>query len=229
MLLCTLLPGAAPALVRESGAIWLGLQVRHAYGDPSRDLAAVLDRGRARPSPGASSASPRDPGEGPRLQDLVEGDLEVTVHDGFDFWLADVEDEDGSMAAALEQANARRAADPAPGRRRPRRTGPRWGSASTSAGSAPRTRTALLDALARLHAAREDRLVEGARLIGMFRAHGVLVPVWDVPAGTGAEALAEPAAAFDALLERDPGRRPTAHAAERSARSGLASRQLTIH
>src|SRR5690242_21535047 len=43
VLLCTLLPGAAPALVRESGAIWLGLQVQHAYGDPSRDLGAVLE------------------------------------------------------------------------------------------------------------------------------------------------------------------------------------------
>ena len=42
MLLCSLLPGAAPALVREDGAIWLGLQVQHSYGDPSRDLAAVL-------------------------------------------------------------------------------------------------------------------------------------------------------------------------------------------
>src|SRR4051812_33434527 len=29
--LCTLLPGAAPALVREDGAIWLGLQVQHNY------------------------------------------------------------------------------------------------------------------------------------------------------------------------------------------------------
>src|SRR6478735_2830076 len=33
--LCTLLPGAAPALVRENGHILLGLQVQHGYGDPS--------------------------------------------------------------------------------------------------------------------------------------------------------------------------------------------------
>ena len=43
VLLCTLLPGATPAMVRDDGAIWLGLQVQHAYGDPSRDLAAVLE------------------------------------------------------------------------------------------------------------------------------------------------------------------------------------------
>src|SRR5690606_1347724 len=40
--LCTLLPAGAPAMVRESGEVWLGLQVQHNYGDPSRDLAAVL-------------------------------------------------------------------------------------------------------------------------------------------------------------------------------------------
>src|SRR5262245_40928990 len=40
--LCTLLPGAAPALVRDTGEVWLGLQVQHNFGDPSRDLGAVL-------------------------------------------------------------------------------------------------------------------------------------------------------------------------------------------
>ena len=33
VLLCTLLPMAAPAMVREDGTIWLGLQVQHSYGD----------------------------------------------------------------------------------------------------------------------------------------------------------------------------------------------------
>ena len=42
--LCSLLPMAAPALVREDGSIWLGLQVQHLYGDPGRDLAAVLQQ-----------------------------------------------------------------------------------------------------------------------------------------------------------------------------------------
>src|SRR6058998_7287 len=32
--LCTLLPMAAPAMVREDGEIWLGLQVQHNFGDP---------------------------------------------------------------------------------------------------------------------------------------------------------------------------------------------------
>ena len=36
----------------------------------------------------------------------------------------------------------------------------------------------------------------------MFRAHGLLAPVWDLAPGTGAEVLEEPAAVFaDALAE----------------------------
>lgn len=225
-LLCTLLPGAAPALVRDDGTIWLGLQVQHAYGDPSRDLGAVLEAA-LEAEPGTVVGLPADPGEGARLQDLVEGDLDVTVHDGFGFWTADVDDADGSVAAALEQANA----TAAPTARLAGVEAAYW----TSMGDReflrwvrPEDEDALLDALARLHAAREDHLVEGARLIGMFRAHGVLVPVWDLPAGTGPEPLEGPAADFARRLDEtlaDP--RPL-HTAERAARSGLTSRQLTI-
>jgi hypothetical protein len=170
---------------------------------------------------------PADPGDGPRLQDLVEGDLEVTVHDGFGYWVSDVEDPDGGIAAALEQANA----TAAPTARLGGVEAAYWtamGEREFLRWVRPEDEDALLDALARLHAAREDHLVEGARLIGMFRAHGVLVPVWDVPAGTGPEPLEGPVGEFDRRLAEtlaDP--RPL-HAAERAARSGLTSRQLTI-
>ena len=50
--LATLLPGAAPAMVRESGDIWLGLQVQHSYGNPARDLGAVLEAALATEEPG---------------------------------------------------------------------------------------------------------------------------------------------------------------------------------
>jgi hypothetical protein len=222
--LCTLLPGAAPALVRQDGSILLGLQVQHGYGDPSRDLAAVLSAA-LEAEPGTMVGLTESPGEGPTLQDLVDGDMVVTVHDGFDFWLDD--DADGSMAAVLEQANGAVAptvrldgVDAAYWTALGEREFLRW--------VRPEAEDELLDALARLHAAGSDHLVEGGRLIGMFRAHGVLVPVWDLPQGTGAEALVAPAAAFGELLAAtlaDP--RPL-ETNERSVRSGLASRQLTI-
>ena len=92
--LCSLLPMAAPAMVRDSGEIWLGLQVQHNFGDPSRDLGAVL-LAALEAEPGIVGLT-NAPGAGPRLQDLVVGDtLDVTVHDGFDFWIADVEDQAG--------------------------------------------------------------------------------------------------------------------------------------
>ena len=89
--LCTLLPMAAPAMVRDNGEVWLGLQVQHNFGDPSRDLGAVLAAALDADEPGVVGLTD-PPGDGPRLQDLVADEpLEVTVHDGFDFWVADVD------------------------------------------------------------------------------------------------------------------------------------------
>ncbi|MET3961794.1 hypothetical protein ABIE44_001728 [Marmoricola sp. OAE513] len=224
--LCSLLPGAVPALVRDNGSIFLGLQVQHAYGDPSRDLAAVLNAA-LEAEPGTMVGLTENPGEGPTLQDLVEGDLVVTVHDGFDYWLDGLDDADGSMAAVLEQANAAVAptvrldgVDSAYWTALGEREYLRW--------VRPEDEDVLLDALARLHAAGEDHLVEGGKLIGMFRAHGVLVPVWDLPQGTGAEALVGPVADFAAKISATLADARPLETAERSARAGLTSRQLTI-
>jgi hypothetical protein len=224
--LCTLLPGAAPALVREDGAIWLGLQVQHNFGDPSRDLAAVLEKALTAESGAVGLTDP--PGEGNRLQDLVVDEpLDVTVHEGFDFWVADVDDPTGGIQAALESANA--AAWPSA------RLGSVEAAYWTDVGSKehlrwvmPGDEERLLSALARLHAAGRDRIAEDSRLVGMFRVHGVLVPVWDLPVGTGPEVLEEPAAGFGKELQSVLDDDSPLTTEERAARNGLANRQLTI-
>jgi hypothetical protein len=86
----------------------------------------------------------------------------------------------------------------------------------------------LLSALARLHVEGKDVIAEGSRLVGMFRVHGVLVPVWDLPVGTGAEVLEKPAAKFAQDLEKALANDAPLTSEERAARSGLANRQLTI-
>ena len=48
----------------------------------------------------------------------------------------------------------------------------------------PHDEDTLLDALARLHAAGADSVGEGSRYVGSFRAHGLVVPVWDLAEGT---------------------------------------------
>ncbi|MDX6356964.1 MAG: hypothetical protein QOH37_18 [Nocardioidaceae bacterium] len=225
--LSTLLPMAAPAMVRDSGEVWLGLQVRHSFGDPSRDLAAVLEKALATDEPGIIGLVD-PPGLGPRLQDLVGDEpLEITVHDGFGFWLDDVAERDAAMVAALEEADAQAA----PAARLASVEAAYW----TDAGSKEHLRwvrrepeASLLDALARLVAAGDAWLVEGSKVVGMFRAHGLLVPVWDLPSGTGAEALEAPAVEFEKRLEGALAATDDLSPDERATRSELANKQVTL-
>jgi hypothetical protein len=219
---------AWPALVRKDGAVFIGLQVSTGSGDPSRDVArALVDALGAEPGTPVLLGAQR--GQGPRLQDLLDGQqpLDVQVHEGFDFWLQADADLTGEDIAAMERANEAlvptvrlESVEAAYWCEMKNRNHLRW--------VMPHEEEQLLDAIARLHAAGEDRIGEGSRYVGSFRAHGLLVPVWDLPAGTPAADLEEPAAAFGQRLSNtlaDP--RPL-DAAERAARAGLRSRQVTL-
>ncbi len=227
VVICSLLPMAAPALVRADGTIWLGLQVQHGFGDPSRDLAAVLARA-LEAEPGEVVGLVDPPGEGPRLQDvLVDAPLEVTVHEGFDWWVADVDDPTGAIASSLQSANA----VASPSARLTSVEGAYWTNVGTKEHLRwvlPHDEDDLLTALARVHAAHGDSLGADSRLVGMFRAHGLLAPVWDLSVGTGPEALEERVAALAAKLEEALAATEPLSAEERSARNGLAHRQVTI-
>jgi hypothetical protein len=225
---CSLLPMAAPALVRADGAVWLGLQVLHFFGDISRDLAAALERALAS-KPGTRVTLDEDPGPGARLQDLVDPavELQVEVHPGYDFWIADAPEPSSEVAASLEAANK----SAAPTTRLEGVGAAYWTQMSGREylrWVLPYDEERALDGLARLHAGGQDALVPDSRLIGSFRAHGLLVPVWEVPAGTGAGPLQEPAEGVrDRLQEAVDVDRPL-DTGERAARSGLANRQVTI-
>ncbi len=84
------------------------------------------------------------------------------------------------------------------------------------------------NALARLIAGGDETLGENTRLLGAFRACGLLAPVWDLdPALEAADyedALAALAVRFDAALAVDAPLTPE----ERRARAGLLGRQLTL-
>jgi Family of unknown function (DUF5926)/SEC-C motif len=224
----SVLPGIVPALRRDDGDVWVAAQVAHQSADPSRDFCAALGLA-LDAAAGESVAMPELPGAGPRLQDVVASDSSFTVQvlDGFDFWFEGVDDPDGTAASTLETLNS--SIDPAS--RLSSVEGAFWTAVSTKEHLRwvmPHDEEDLLTALARLHVAEADRLTPDSRLVGSFRAHGLLVPVWDLPAGTGADALEEPAGAFrdrldDALADSAP-----LTPEQRSARHGLASRQLTI-
>ena len=226
--LATVLPLAWPALVRGDGRIFLGLQVATRSGDVSRDLGWALEQALAA-EPGTSVQPVGLPGPGPRLQDLLADDpLDVTVHEGFDFWIdGAVEDEDGEIAASMERANAtviptvRLASVPAAYWCRMRgRSHLRW--------ALPEDEEPALDALARLSVDGGLAIGDDTKYVGSFRAHGLLVPVWDLPVEREAAELEEPVAALRARLDEALAAPRALTPEERRARAGLLSRQLNL-
>ncbi|MBT2382863.1 DUF5926 family protein [Streptomyces sp. ISL-11] len=227
--LATVLPMAWPALRRDNGAVLLGLQNDTASGDLSRDLADTLQRALVA-EPGTPVAAARVGTDGPRLQDLLdpEGAFEPAVHTGFEFWVENAENATGEVAASLDRANAAAlptvrlsGVDAAYWCEVPEKNHLRWVMTH------PEER--LLDALARLHVAGATSLGEGTRLVGSFRAHGLTVPVWDLPSAMRAEDVEKPAAAFAERLTVALSDDAPLTAEERRARGGLTSRQVTLN
>lgn len=226
--LATVLPLAWPAMHRADGSVFLALQTQVGSGDPSRDAADALVRA-VTAEPGTPVPPEGLPGPGPRLQDLVDLDaaLDVTVHEGLDFWIDGVGDVADDVRASLERANS----GVIPTQRLTGVEAAYWcriGSKEHLRWAMPYDEDPLLDAFARLHARGADDLGEGTRFVGSFRAMGLLVPVWDLPLGTGAEAIEAAAAAYglrlsDALAEDAP-----LTDVERRARAGLLNRQITL-
>ncbi len=223
--LSTVLPLAWPGMVTLGGTRFLGLQVQSRSGDASRDLAAVLEQV-VTAAPGSSVVPTDLPGEGARLQDVLDpAPIEVTVHQGFDYWLEGAEaDED--VLASMERANA----SIVPTARLTGVTSAYWcrmREKSHLRWVLPEDEDPLLDALARLSVAGGLHLGTETRYVGSFRAHGLLVPVWDLPHDTEADAVEEPAAAFRARLDEAlAGGSLTSE--QRRARQGLLNRQVTL-
>lgn len=171
----------------------------------------------------------RVPADGPRLQDLLDpaAAFEPVVHSGFEFWVPDAENATAEVSASLERANAAAipttrlsGVDAAYWCETPEKNHLRW--------VMPHPEEQLLDALARLHAAGASSLGEGTRLVGSFRAHGLMVPVWDLPSAMGAEECEKPAAQFAERLAEALASDAPLTAEERRARGGLTNRQVTL-
>ena len=225
--LVTVLPAAWAGLHRADGTVYVAVQTTARSSDVSRDVAWALLTA-FDTEPGQPVIGTGIPGEGPRLQDLLDDSpLVVDVRAGFDFWVEGVEDPTGEVAASLERANA--AAVPTE----------RLSSVEAAYWCQIRETTHLrwvlpipeeeyFDAAARLHAASSLDLGAGTRYIGAFRAHGLVVPVWDLAPGTTAEQTEAPAAALLARLEDARQQSGPLSSAERGARAGLVSRQITL-
>jgi len=230
--LATVLPMASAAMVRADGSALVGLQVQTRSSDVSRDMARALrwaleaDPGAVLPVVGPETDESPDR---ERYQDLVDADqvIEPEVHTDFAWWMPEGEEPTGDVALSLERANA--AIMPT------ERIGPAayWVDAGDRCHLRwvrPEPEEELLLAMARLAARGELGLGEGSRYAGSFRAHGLLVPVWDLDQDSHAREWTETAEALgtrltEALssLKSDP-----LTSEERRARDGLVGRQVTI-
>lgn len=237
VVLATVLPMASAALVRSDGTAFVGLQVQTKSGDISRDIARAVEWARqAEPGQSLSVVGPEDAPAGTvgnRLQDLLDprGELDVEVHGDFSWWMPEGVEPSKEVALSLERANAaimptdRLGADGV--------HSAYWVDAGEKAHIRwvrPEPEDRLLAALARLSARGELALDEDSRYAGSFRAHGLLVPVWDLDREKHAREWEEPVAAMarrldEALASLDD---TPLDAAERRAREGLRGRQITV-
>jgi Family of unknown function (DUF5926)/SEC-C motif len=231
--LATVLPGASAALVRPGGEILLGMQVQTRSGDLSADVARALAWARdAEPGSALPVVSPNT-GDGTRLQDVLDVDapLDLTIHADFSWWLPPEEAAAPSAEAAATLERANEVIMPTEAVAADGVRAAYWvdtGSKAHLRWVRPEPEEALLVALARLQAGGGLGLGGDSRYAGSFRAHGLLVPVWDLDRELHAKEWAEPAAAFATRLDEALAVDAPLTDAERRARDALAGKQITL-
>lgn len=227
VVLVTFLPDHLPGLRREDGTVVVALQTRLHSGDASRDAAYAIEQALAL-EPGTPLLLSELPEPGTRLQDLLspDDDIDFQLHHDFEFWVDPTAERTPELEDALRQA----AESTYPMVQVPGVESAYW----TRIGKEflrwvrPEPENEVLDALARLQARRETDLEEGVRLIGAFRACGLLVPVWELMPGTEADELAEPCQQLERRFEEALAAQGNLTADERRARAGMISRQVNL-
>ncbi|MBA8827576.1 hypothetical protein FHX42_004972 [Saccharopolyspora lacisalsi] len=237
ILLATVLPMAAAAMVRNDGQAFVGLQVQTKSGDISSDLARAVEwaqqaePGQSLPAVGPenvpTSVAPN------RLQDLMDPQEQLSpqLYDDFSWWMPEDTEPSREVQLSLERANA--AITPTQRIDAEGVCSAYWVDTGTKAHLRwvrSESEDRLIAALARLSARGELALDEDSRYAGSFRAHGLIVPVWDLDREKHASEWREPARALGQRLEEalsslddEP-----LTSTERRAREGLRGRQVTI-
>lgn len=229
----TVLPGAVAALLRaaeEGGEAFVALQTQRRGDNPNRDLAYALNWVK-NAEPGQSLEVGIADGTEPALTELLDQAQtpEIVVAQDFNWWLTEEHQNNPQVAATLQRANdsvlpserveadIKGAAwwiDPS------ERAHIRW--------VRPEAESELLDALARLLAAGKLHLGEGSKFAGVFRTHGVLVPVWDLDNSKEAGFWKAGLEALDKEIAAALGNSEALSADEHKAKQTIVSREVTI-
>lgn len=229
----TVLPGAVAALRRsaeDGGEAFVALQTQRRGDNPNRDLAYALNWVK-QAEPGQSLEVGVSDGTEPALADILNKDAkaEITVAQDFGWWLTEENRNNPQIAATLQRANEsvlpseRVAADI---------KGAAWWIDPSDKAHIRWVRQEgeeqLLNALARLHAAGELHLGEGSKFAGVFRTHGILVPVWDLDRNRESASWKEGLEALDPKIEEALAKDAPLSADEQKAKQTIQSREVTI-
>ncbi|MDP9800787.1 hypothetical protein J2S49_000863 [Arcanobacterium wilhelmae] len=226
-LIVSVLPGMASAARREDGVAMAAAQTVMNSGDASLDIADRLLAALELEAGETAAASELPDADGERLADVLDLSFEpeFTAYSNFAFWVSEDELAKPDVKAAVEET----AGQMVPTVEvegfegafwcRMQREFVRW--------VRPEAEAEMLDALARLQAKRELNF-DGAVFKGAFRTSGMLIPVWELEAGTEAEELVGPLGEFAPKLEAALAEDTALTPEERRARNGIVSRQLTL-
>ncbi|WP_080794331.1 DUF5926 family protein [Corynebacterium pacaense] len=230
---CTVLPGAVAALVRDEehgSEAFVALQQANRSNTPGRDLAFALNWIRAAAA-GTSLTTAKADGTQPELTELIDASatLTITPHQDFNWWLAEGDTQSPQVAQHMQAANesilpSHPVEVDVPGAI--------WwvnpGGKAHIRWVRTEEENALLLALARIAARGELHLGADTRFAGVFRTHGITVPVWDLdperPHTDYADAILALNAAIAAELANDAQLTPE----ERRQLENIKSRQVTI-
>ena len=229
----TVLPGAVAALRRseeDGGEAFVALQTQRRGDNPNRDLAYALNWVK-QAEPGQSLEVGVSDGTEPALEDILNKDTEadITVAQDFGWWLTEENRNNPQIAATLQRAND----SVLPSERIDANIkGAAWWIDPSDKAHIRWVRQEgeeqLLNALARLHAAGELHLGEGSKLAGVFRTHGILVPVWDLDRTREAASWKEGLEALDPKIEEALAKDTPLTADEQKAKQTIQSREVTI-
>ncbi|MBZ8176686.1 preprotein translocase subunit SecA [Corynebacterium poyangense] len=228
----TVLPGAAAAVVREDDAL-VALQAGSRSQNPGRDLAYAINWV-VNAEVGETLGSAIADGSEPQLKDLVRPDasLDVKEYEDFHWWLPDNDPSllAPEMAASLQAANdaiipSTRIHADIPGCAW-------WVDPGTKAHIRwifpTDSEDQLLRALARVAARGDLALGEGSKFAGVFRTHGIIVPVFDVDRTQSSDSFAPLLEALAEQLHVAYQDETSLDSEERRKLQNIKSREVTI-
>lgn len=231
--LCTVLPGGSAALVRDEqvgGAAYVALQTQTRSQNPGRDLAYALNWAKDA-SPGEALETGIADGSQPALKDLLVEDqkLDIAEYDNFNWWIPEGTQLNPQYARAIQAANdsilpSHQIEANVPGTV--------WwidpGEKAHIRWVRDENEDDVLRALARIAARGELKLGEETKFAGVFRTHGLVVPVWDLDPERPHTDYAADLEALDKLIVAELDNDAQLTADERRQLENIKSRQVTI-